>query len=424
GQHVAILADLCGPKIRVGHFEDGAIELKEGDEVTVTVRDIMGKPGLIPSEYKALADDVKAGDRLLLDDGRRELRVVEVEGTEIHCTVVRGGRLSNRKGINLPGVDISAPSLTEKDRADAAFAAELGVDFMALSFVRHQTDVYALRQLLTAQGRPHIPLISKIEKPEALDHIEGILEASDAIMVARGDMGVEMAAEEVPLIQRELTRLAIERNTAVIVATQMLESMIRNPTPTRAEVTDVAWAAMAGADAVMLSGETAAGDHPVEAVQTMDRVLRLIEGHQFHQDQFDSLVEHDTAATDEATIDMQLSEALARGTAQLSRELSARAIAICSHTGHTAHMISAERPAAPILALTSNPATARRLAVYWGVRADLATPEEMDNPIQPTLERVRHFEMIDANSHQFVLLVTGGRNEQERLSPGITILMS
>ena len=423
GEHVAILADLCGPKIRVGHFKDGAIELTEGQQVTVTVRDVEGEPGLIPSEYEALANDVKPSDRLLLDDGRRELRVVSVEGTEIRCEVVRGGRLSNRKGINLPGVEISAPSLTDKDRADAVFASELGVDFMALSFVRHQTDVYALKQLLQEHGRV-IPIISKIEKPEALDHIEGILAASDGIMVARGDMGVEMAAEEVPLIQRELTQLAIEHNTAVIVATQMLESMIRNPTPTRAEVTDVAWAAMAGADAVMLSGETAAGDHPVDAVQTMDRVLRLVEGHQFHHDRFGGLIEHTTAATDEATADLQLSEALARGTAQLSRELSARAIAVCSYTGHTAHMISAERPAAPILALTANASTARRLAIYWGVRPDLATDAEMNDPIQPTLTRVRRFEMTDPDAHQFVLLVTGGRNEQERLAPGIKILMS
>ncbi|PIW02357.1 MAG: pyruvate kinase, partial [Deltaproteobacteria bacterium CG17_big_fil_post_rev_8_21_14_2_50_63_7] len=225
GEHIAILGDLCGPKIRAGHFEHDSIEIVEGQPVVVTVREVMGRDGLIPSEYKHLAKDVKAGDRILIDDGRKELRVERIEDdTEIHCRVVRGGTVSNRKGINLPRVNVSSPALTEKDREDAVLAAELGVDYIALSFVRQASDVEQLVDLLASLGKS-IPIISKIEKPEALDHLEAILKVSRGIMVARGDLGVEMPAEEVPMIQRELTRLAIEHNRVVIVATQMLESM-------------------------------------------------------------------------------------------------------------------------------------------------------------------------------------------------------
>src|SRR6185295_12888639 len=251
-KQVAVLGDLCGPKIRVGTFEGGGIDLAWGGEVVVTVREVEGKPGLIPSEYRALAADVVPGDRVLLDDGKMQLQVKAVEGTEIRCEVLAGGRLTDRKGMNLPGVRVSAPALTEKDKADAAFAVKLGVDYLALSFVRAPTDVADLKALLR-DLRAETPVIAKIEKPEALDTIGGILEVADAIMVARGDLGVEMAEEEVPLIQ------------------QMLESMIESARPTRAEVTDVAAAALSRVDAVMLSAETASGKHPREAVATMDR---------------------------------------------------------------------------------------------------------------------------------------------------------
>ena len=258
GRHVAVMGDLCGPKIRVGHFEKGSIELVEGSRVTITVRKVMGHDGLIPSEYEELAKDVKPGDRILMADGTRELRVVSVDDTEVLCDVVRGGVISDRKGINLPNVAISTPSFTAKDKDDAAFACELGVDYLAMSFVRSAKDVLELKAFLAERGAD-IPVMSKIEKPEAVHNIESIMEASDAIMVARGDLGVEMPAEEIPLIQKELTRMAIRANKPVVIATQMLESMIGAGTPTRAEVTDVAWAAMEGADAVMLSGETSVG---------------------------------------------------------------------------------------------------------------------------------------------------------------------
>jgi len=422
GEHIAILGDLCGPKIRAGHFEHDSIEIVEGQPVVVTVREVMGRDGLIPSEYKHLAKDVKAGDRILIDDGRKELRVERIEDdTEIHCRVVRGGTVSNRKGINLPRVNVSSPALTEKDREDAVLAAELGVDYIALSFVRQASDVEQLVDLLASLGKS-IPIISKIEKPEALDHLEAILKVSRGIMVARGDLGVEMPAEEVPMIQRELTRLAIEHNRVVIVATQMLESMIENATATRAEVTDVAWAAMAGADAVMLSGETATGKYPIEAVRTMDRVLRLVEADQYYADQFRHIIAHEGSATDEATTELQLSEGLARATSQLSRELSVRAIIVRSHTGAPAGMISSERPAAPVVAATTSAQTARRLNLLWGIHPEVVDEAELGKPIDLAPRLVKSLGLAEVG--QFILLVTGGQSEAEISAPTLKLLLT
>ncbi|MGA1372055.1 MAG: pyruvate kinase [Pseudomonadales bacterium] len=316
GLPVAILGDLCGPKIRVGRFAEGLVTLETHAEVTMTTRVVVGTAELIPSQYAALAEDVRLGDRILLDDGKLELAVLSTDQlTEVRCRVVHGGILRDHKGINLPGVAVSAPSLTGKDRVDAAFAAVAGVDFLALSFVRSGSDVAQLRDFLAMEGYPEMPIIAKIEKPEALDSIDSILAAADGIMVARGDLGVEMPAEEVPLIQNELIRCAIECNKPVIVATQMLESMIENPRPTRAEVTDVAAAAFSRADAVMLSAETAVGQYPTEAVLTMDRILRLVEGYQFEHGGHGSvpMLRTGTHADDPV-------EALSRPTALLSSD--------------------------------------------------------------------------------------------------------
>ena len=415
---VAILADLCGPKIRCGHFENGSIELTAGDPVTITVREVMGKPGLIPSEYRELAKDLKVGDRVLMADGTRELSVERVDGEDIHCRVVVGGKLSDRKGINLPGVAISTPSLTQKDKKDAHFAASLGVDYLALSFVRSAADVRELKALLQQVGK-EIPVVSKIEKPEALEDIASILQETDAIMVARGDLGVELPAEQVPIIQQELIRLAIEHNRQVIVATQMLESMIENPTPTRAEVTDVAWAAMAGADAVMLSGETAVGQFPVEAVATMDRVLRLVESNQWQRDQFAHLIDHTTLATQEPTVALQLVEALSRATSKLSRDLSSRAICVHTQTGFTARMIAAERPSAPILAFGCSPSTAQRLALVWGICPVQESTGEV-NPIEETRKIVKAKGL--AVDGDFTLLVSRGCDDPRGHAPAIRIV--
>jgi len=368
GRHVGVLADLCGPKIRVGTFEHGGIDVADGAAVTVTVREVVGGPGLIPSEYPALARDLKPGDRVLLDDGKLELRVEFVQETEIGCRVITGGRLTDKKGMNLPGVAVSAPALTEKDRADALFAARLGVDHLALSFVRSADDVHELKSLLAASGLD-IPVIAKIEKPEALNSIGAILEAADGIMVARGDLGVEMPAEQVPVIQAELVRLAILACRPVIVATQMLESMIQAPRPTRAEVADVADAPLALADAVMLSAETATGRYPREAVATMDRILRLVEGHQWKHGKHGLVSEH---APD---VSIDAPAAMARAVALLSRDVAVRSIVVPTEHGNTARQIAAKRPAAPIVAVSADERVCRRLALHWGVTSELAPPE-------------------------------------------------
>ena len=272
---VAILADLCGPKIRTSKFQDGQINLVNGEMVTITTRAVVGRPGLIPSQYANLASDVKTGDQILINDGYLELIVDKVEDTEIFCTVVHGGVLKNHKGINLPGIKVSAPSLTEKDIQDAEFALNIGVDFLALSFVRNATDVDDLRKIVN-KINPTVGIIAKIEKPEALENITAILDASDGIMVARGDLGIELKAEQIPVSQNQLIDAARAKLKPVIIATQMLESMITNVRPTRAEVTDISYAVTSGADAVMLSAESAIGAFPIEAVNMMDRICGIL----------------------------------------------------------------------------------------------------------------------------------------------------
>ena len=423
GRHVAILGDLCGPKIRVGHFENGPIELVENSQVTITVRKVLGHDGLIPSEYEHLAKDVKAGDRILMADGTRELRVNDVQDTEILCTVIRGGTLSDRKGINLPNVAISTPSFTEKDRDDAAFACKLGVDYFALSFVRSASDVLELKQFVADHGAD-IPVMSKIEKPEAVRDIEAILEASDAIMVARGDLGVEMPAEEIPIIQKELTRMAICANKPVVIATQMLESMISAGTPTRAEVTDVAWAAMAGADAVMLSGETSVGKYPVESVRNMDRIVRMIESYQLHNDRFLSLLSHEHLADYETDMSVQLLEGLSRSATKMARELNAKAVAVCAKTGTTIRMVSAERPHAPIIGMSTDPRICARMSLYWGVLPVLVNDEVIRSPwkfIPDILKNTKIYNDTD-DLGRYVILVTL-RDYAMALTPSLKILI-
>lgn len=380
GSPVAVLADLSGPKIRTGRFEGGGIRLDDGSEVVVTVRDVRGRPGLIPSAYDALADDVEEGSRILLDDGNLELRVEGVEKTEIRCTVVGGGRLSDRKGMNLPGVRVSAPSLTPKDREDAALALELGVDYLALSFVRKAADVEELRRLVDDAG-VEVGIVAKIEKPEALEEIEGILDASDGIMVARGDLGVELPPETVPIAQSELVDLARGAGKPVIVATQMLESMVSNPRPTRAEVTDVSNAVRSGADAVMLSAETAAGEHPVRAVEMMDRVIRETEGYMWHRAAFGSVVPGGGSPADPGRRDrpMEVERAVSRATGQLSRDLMVRAIVVFTGSGWSAGVVASSRPQAPVLAVSPSAATCRRLSLRWGV-VPVLLEEDSDEP--------------------------------------------
>lgn len=413
GEPVAVLADLCGPKIRVGRFAQGAIELHSGQGVTVTTRDVVGGPDLIPSQYPELAEDLRPGDRILLDDGLLELRVDAVAGTEITCTVFHGGTLRERKGMNLPGVAVSAPALTDKDKEDARFALDLGVDFLALSFVRRAADVVALKTLIAEAGHSaHI--IAKIEKPEAVEAIDEILEVADGIMVARGDLGVELPPEAVPIAQQNLVRRARGMNKPVIVATQMLESMIANPRPTRAEVSDVSTAVFSGADAVMLSAETAVGAYPLEAVAMMDRVARQVESYQWSTKAFRS------QRPPEGPLPLPLHVAMARATAQLARELKVRTIVVVTQTGATSRMVSAARPSAPVLGVTTDAATCRRMSLLWGVVPVMVEAGEVQNP--PALARRLAVTHDLASLGQSLLLITGFRDPPSPSEPAVTVL--
>ena len=411
GEAVAVLADLCGPKIRVGRFAGGSIPLEKGQAVTVTTRNVLGEPGLIPSQYAALAEDVRCGDRILLDDGMLELHVDSVAGSDIACRVTAGGVLKDRKGMNLPGVLVSSPALTDKDCDDARFAIELGVDFLALSFVRRPSDVANLKSLIAAAGAD-TPVIAKIEKPEALDAIDEILDAADGLMVARGDLGVELAPEAVPIVQHDLIERARHCHKPIIVATQMLESMIEHPRPTRAEVSDVSHAVFAGADAVMLSAETASGAYPIKAVEMMDRVARQVEGWQWIEGAFRSL----TAGERERPAPLPLREAVARSTAQLSRDLQVRAVVVRTVHGDSAEVVAATRPAAPIIALTKDPRVFRRMNLLWGVIPRLIDAAEFECP---QVSARRHAcELNLAEEGQTILLLAGfGAGE-----PMITVL--
>ena len=422
----AILADLCGPKIRTGRFTRGGIDLERGTPVTVTVRDVVGGPGLIPSRYPGLARDVKAGDRILLDDGLLELRVQGVDGTEVACVVVEGGRLGDRKGMNLPGVAVSAPSLTEQDRADARFALELGVDLLALSFVRRASDVLELRELVADAGGAALEIIAKIEKPEALADIEAILEASEGIMVARGDLGVELPAEEVPIAQSQLVDMARRAGRPVIVATQMLESMVHNARPTRAEVSDVSTAVLSGADAVMLSAETASGAHPVRAVEMMDRVARQAEGYLWGRGGFGSLVPLPGAGAEPLHQDpstagtLRLEDAVARATSLLSRDLMVRAIVVFTRSGWSARMVAAVRPQAPVIAVSPDSGTRRRTNLLWGV---VPVPGDLSDPdrLHTEARRVAR-ELGLASMGDYVLRVWGFHSDPEQTIPTLSVL--
>jgi pyruvate kinase len=359
GKSVAVLGDLCGPKIRVGMFPDGAVTLREKSRVIITTREVLGTASLIPSQYKGIVKEVALGDPILLDDGNLELKVTRKLKDTVEAVVIRGGVLKNHKGMNLPGTKMKISALTAKDKNDVLYCIKAQVDYLALSFVRQARDVQDLRSFL-AKHNVCIPIIAKIEKPEALQNIEAIIDLADGIMVARGDLGVELPTKKVPLIQNKLIQLANQHNKPVIVATQMLESMIEHSRPTRAEVTDVAGACTAGADAVMLSAETAAGRYPVEAVAMMDSILRETEAYVFFS-QGGKFKTSPEKRTD------QLQNALGAATALLSRDLMVHSVFVLTRRGVTAQVIAADRPAAPIIAFTPLESVARKLNLYWGV---------------------------------------------------------
>jgi len=354
---VCILQDLPGPKIRTGRLKDHAlITLKTRAVVTITPRDIEGTPALISTNFPGLAGEVAPGARILLADGLIELRVLRRHGQDVECEVVNGGELGEQKGINLPGIALSIPSLTEKDKLDLEFGLKHGVDMVAISFVRSASDVLNVKQIIAANGS-EVPVISKLEKPQAIEHLEEILKATDGVMVARGDLGVEMPPEKVPVIQKHVIRRCAEWRKPVITATQMLESMIENPRPTRAEASDVANAIFDGSDAVMLSAETAAGQYPREAVSMMAKIV--VEAEQNMRDYPRRRRDHRS---------LSIPETICESIAHAAEDLRMGAIAVFTETGNTARMISKYRPRADIYAFSHLLPVCNRMNLLWGVR--------------------------------------------------------
>jgi pyruvate kinase len=357
GRAVAVLADLQGPKIRLGTFADGPVLWATGSQVCITVDDVEGTAARVSTTYKNLANDVRLGDRLLVDDGKLALSVVNVEGPDVFCLVIEGGEVSNNKGLSLPGVAVSVPALSEKDEEDLRFALHLSVDFIALSFVRSPRDFELVREIMR-QEDIEVPVIAKLEKPEAVENLEAIVEAFDGVMVARGDLGVELPLEQVPLVQKRAVQAARERNKPVIVATQMLESMITNSRPTRAEASDVANAVLDGADAVMLSGETSVGKHAIGAVRTMERIIDAVES-------------DDVSVPDLLRPSRSRSGAIVRAAKDVGEALEVKALATFTQTGETARRLAALHPGQPLLAFTVDARVRSQLALSWGVETFL-----------------------------------------------------
>ncbi len=354
GAPVAIMQDLQGPKIRLGKFRGGHVQLLQGAEFALTTRPVEGTVEIASTTYDRLPQDVKPGDRILLVDGLIELTVLQVTGDTVRCRVISGGDIGDHRGINLPGVAVSASSITDKDRDDLWFGISQGVDAVAVSFIRGPEDVLDAKELINEMGGGDLPVVAKLEKPEAVERLDAILDVADGVMVARGDLGVELPLEEVPLVQKAIIRKARKRALPVITATQMLESMVGSPRPARAEASDVANAILDGTDAVMLSAETAVGKYPVETVQVMARIAVQAE-----------TAMPDLAATSEraSTFPEVISEAACRA----AGEVKARAIVAFTQSGSTARLLSKYRPAAPVFAFSPSEVVRRRLNLHWGV---------------------------------------------------------
>jgi len=414
GRPMAILMDLQGPKIRIGTFITPTVQLAAGMTFTVTTTDVPGTVERVSTSYAGLPGDVKAGDPLLLDDGKIRLVAERVTATDVVCRVVVGGPLSARKGINLPGSSVSVPSLTEKDLDDLAFGIKEGVDALALSFVRSAEDVRALRAAMSrlVPDERRLPVVAKIEKPQAIEDIDAIIEAADGIMVARGDLGVELPPEEVPAHQKMIIRKCLTAGRPVIVATQMLESMIGNPVPTRAETSDVANAVMDGADAVMLSGETSVGKYPVEAVAMMNRIILQVERRGLAAGK---LWETMLAKTDRPQ------DALGRAACVIAEQTRAAAIIAVTHTGSTARIVARYRPDTPVIAVTDMEATLRRLSFVWGVRGVVvgAGDHTVSAIVRTVREKLRTEGLLRAGASVVILggvpLFSGGSTNSIRI---------
>ena len=358
GRAVGILCDLQGPKIRTGRFADGPVELTNGDTFTITTKEVPGTKDIVSTTFKGLPGDVRPGDRLLIDDGKIELRAVSVEGDDVVTTVVEGGICSNNKGINLPGVAVSVPALSEKDEDDLRFALRLGADLIAMSFVREPSDIDRAHEIMREEGR-FVPVIAKIEKPQAVSNLRAIVDAFDGVMVARGDLGVEMPLEEVPIVQKRAVEICRRAAKPVIVATQVLESMIENPRPTRAETSDCANAVLDGADAIMLSGETSVGAWPLEAVKTMAKIIESTEEHGLER------------IRPLGTKPKTKGGAITAAAAEVGEQLDVKYLVTFTTSGDSAQRLARVRSKRPMLACTPFEATRNRLAVVWGVQTFL-----------------------------------------------------
>lgn len=379
---IAILLDIKGPKIRTHEFEGGQAELKDGAMVTVTMQKVLGTAERFSITYEGLYDDVEAGAHLLIDDGLMELEVVEKTNQELKTKVIHGGIIKDHKGVNVPNVKIRLPGVTEKDLQDIVFGIGQGVDYIAASFVRKAADVLEVKEILSQHNAKHIGVIPKIENQEGIDNIDEILEAADGLMVARGDMGIEVAAEEVPLVQKMLIKKCNSAGKPVITATQMLDSMQRNPRPTRAEASDVANAVFDGTDAIMLSGETAAGLYPIESVQTMHRIAARVEQSLKYEELQKERIRQQK---------LQITEVIGQSAAYAALALDVKAILAPTESGYTAKMISKYRPKTPVIAVTFNDCVHRQLALVWGVQPLLAeksssTDEMLKQAVQTAKE--------------------------------------
>ncbi|RSL32963.1 pyruvate kinase [Salibacterium salarium] len=392
GKNVGILLDTKGPEVRTHTMKDGAVNLVEGQELIVSPDEVEGTEEKISVTYPGIADDLEPGKKILLDDGLIELEVLETAGKDIRTKVLNNGELKNKKGVNLPNVKVNLPGITEKDAADIKFGIEQEVDFIAASFVRRPSDVLEIREILENHEAENTEIIPKIENQEGIDNIADILEVSDGLMVARGDLGVEIPAEDVPLAQKELIKQCNTAAKPVITATQMLDSMQRNPRPTRAEASDVANAIFDGTDAIMLSGETAAGDYPVETVQTMSNIAVKAESAL----KYETILSQRTKESDKT-----ITNAISQSVSHTAYNLNASAILTATESGYTAKIVSKYRPESPIIAVTSNTHVLRKLSLVWGVtpllgKAATTTDEMLDSTVHESLkaELVHHGDLV------------------------------
>jgi pyruvate kinase len=392
GRAVGILADLQGPKIRLGRFKDGPTEWRNGETVTITVDDCEGTHDRVSTTYKNLSKDAKPGDRMLVDDGKVAVVVEAVEGSDVICTVTEGGPVSNNKGLSMPGMAFSVPAMSEKDIADLEFALKLGVDLVALSFVRSPSDAHLVHEVMDRVGR-RVPVIAKLEKPEAVENLEAIVLAFDAIMVARGDLGVELPLEQVPLVQKKAIQIARENAKPVIVATQMLESMIENSRPTRAEASDVANAVLDGADAVMLSGETSVGKFPIEAVRTMARIICAVE-------------EGSSGPPPLIHVPRTKRGVISYAARDIGERLDAKALVAFTQSGDTVKRLARLHSHLPLLAFTTESEVRSQLALTWGAETFVVGPrtntDDMIRQVDAELLGMGRFERGD-----LVIIVAG-----------------